>query len=452
MQMASIDRLQGLSGDLAIKAPVRVATTAAITLSGLQTIDGALLVADDRVLVKDQADTTANGIYVASSSGWTRSLDCNGINDLVNGTFVIANSGTTNAGVMFKCGGTDPITVGTDAITFTAQFTLDTLSAVSALLTALLADGAQPADASLTAYAALVTAANKGLYFTGADVPALFDLTAFARTLLDDANAATARATLGVVDYKEIQPIVASVATNALTLTLNPTVLDFRDATLTTGTTNTRTVAAAISVVVPDTATLGTTNATAARLALLAIDNAGTVELAVVNLAGGNNLDETTLISTTAISTGADSANVIYSTSARTNVPFRVVGFIDITEATAGAWATAPTTVQGAGGNAAAAMMSLGYGQTYQDVSASRAFTTTYYNTTGRPIALSVWATQNGNGYVEMLVNGVVVAAGEQGYVSSARVAVAGIIPPGASYSVQVTGAVGTLAKWFEMR
>lgn len=46
------DRRNGLLGELGIKKPVRVATTANITLSGLQTIDGVTVVEDDRVLVK----------------------------------------------------------------------------------------------------------------------------------------------------------------------------------------------------------------------------------------------------------------------------------------------------------------------------------------------------------------------------------------------------------------
>lgn len=150
----------------------------------------------------------------------------------------------------------------------------------------------------------------------------------------------------------KIQPITASVGSNALTITLNPTTLDFRDATLGSGTVNTRTVSSAISVVVSSGSTLGTVNAVQNRLVVLAIDNAGTVELAVANAIGIGNIDETGVISTTAEGGvgAADSSSIIYSTTARSNVPYRVVGFVESTQATAGTWATAPSKIQGAGG------------------------------------------------------------------------------------------------------
>lgn len=149
---------------------------------------------------------------------------------------------------------------------------------------------------------------------------------------------------------RQIQPIGASVAANALTVTVQPTTLDFRDATLSSGTVNARTLAAAASLVVPSGATLGTANGVASRLVVLLLDNAGTLEPAIVNLAGGVSLDETGVISTTAISGAANSASVVYSQSSRANLPYRVVGFVDSTQATAGTWATAPSRVQGAGG------------------------------------------------------------------------------------------------------
>lgn len=146
----------------------------------------------------------------------------------------------------------------------------------------------------------------------------------------------------------QIQPISASVASNALTATLNSTMLAFRSATLSSGAVTPLVVSSATSLTVPSGATLGTSSGAAATLALLAINNSGTVQLGIVNMASGISLDESALISATAISSGATSVSAIYSSSTVTNCPFRVVGFITATEATAGTWATAPSLVQGA--------------------------------------------------------------------------------------------------------
>jgi hypothetical protein len=131
------------------------------------------------------------------------------------------------------------------------------------------------------------------------------------------------------IPYKQIPTITATVATNILTLGLNPCALDFRSSTASSGATTTRNVTAAISMTVSNGSTLGTSSGALSRFAVLAIDNAGTVELAVVNANTYGLLDERVLISTTAEGgTGtADSGTVIYSTTARTSVPFRVVGY-----------------------------------------------------------------------------------------------------------------------------
>ena len=85
-----------------------------------------------------------------------------------------------------------------------------------------LGSGKQAADATLTALAGLTTSADKLIYATGVDTFALTPLTAFIRTLLDDEDAAAARATLGA----------APLASPSLTGT--PTVPTAADGTNTT--------------------------------------------------------------------------------------------------------------------------------------------------------------------------------------------------------------------------
>jgi hypothetical protein len=96
MTATYLDRITGVETSVAIKAPVLVATTTNITLSGEQTIDGIALVAGDRVLVKAQTAAIDNGIWDVSTGAWSRSDDFNGVRDAVYGTRVYVVSGTTN--------------------------------------------------------------------------------------------------------------------------------------------------------------------------------------------------------------------------------------------------------------------------------------------------------------------------------------------------------------------
>jgi len=248
----------------------------------------------------------------------------------------------------------------------------------------------------------------------------------------------------------QLLPISASVAASALTISASALSLDFRSTTLSSGTV-TRVSGTPASLVVPSTATLGTINATQSRLVVLALNNAGTIELAVVNIAGGNDLTETGLISTTAISAAATANNVVYSTTARTNVAYRVIGYVESTQATAGTWATAPSTIQGVGGNAVTAMSSLGYGQTYQVVTGARSIGTTYFNTTGRTI-FAVIAFNNNTVTINMsaTINGgtpFTIASLSANTVNETAFLP---IPPGASYLISGAGPV--LQTWAELR
>ena len=100
------------------KGSVRAATTADITLSGAQTIDGVTVVAGDRVLVKNEATPATNGIYVVAAGAWTRSTDADTWNELIS-AFTFVEEGTVNADTGWVCSIDAGGTLGTTAVTFT---------------------------------------------------------------------------------------------------------------------------------------------------------------------------------------------------------------------------------------------------------------------------------------------------------------------------------------------
>lgn len=97
------------------KNSVKAATTANITLSGTQTIDGVSVVAGDRVLVKNQSTTSNNGIYLASATAWTRALDAETASEIAGGT-VYVDQGTANGGRIFTTNFKPTDTLGTTAM------------------------------------------------------------------------------------------------------------------------------------------------------------------------------------------------------------------------------------------------------------------------------------------------------------------------------------------------
>ena len=93
------------------KAACAVGTTANITLSGLQTIDGYTTLAGDRVLVKNQTSSQFNGIYVASATTWTRAVDMDVWSEVSGAYTVILNGGQANTGYVCTAAKTGTIDV-----------------------------------------------------------------------------------------------------------------------------------------------------------------------------------------------------------------------------------------------------------------------------------------------------------------------------------------------------
>lgn len=244
------------------KQSVRAASTATIaSLSGPMTIDGVALVAGDRVLVKDQTTASQNGIYVVAAGAWGRAADADVWGELVS-AYVFVESGAVNADLGYLCTVDPGGTLGTTAVTFVqftgagqilagagltrSGNTLDVgagagiavaadtvalsgqvlalhnlatnglvvrtaAATVAARSIAVSGTGLTVSNgdavagnptlsltAALASIGSLTPAADRLAYYTGASTAALATLTAFARTLLDDADAPTARGTLGL--------------------------------------------------------------------------------------------------------------------------------------------------------------------------------------------------------------------------------------------------------------
>ena len=130
--------VDGLTGSgVAWKAPARAATSAAGTLASSfangSVIDGVTLATGDRILVKDQATASENGIYVVAASGApTRAANADTADSLL-GAAIFVEEGTANADQAFVCTTDAPITVDTTDLTFVRFTGLGTVTAGAGL-------------------------------------------------------------------------------------------------------------------------------------------------------------------------------------------------------------------------------------------------------------------------------------------------------------------------------
>lgn len=112
---ATVNQLNAAVQGFSWKTPVRAATTANITLSGAQIIDGVSVIAGDRILVKTQTAGSGNGIYLVSASSWTRSTDMDVASEFLLAT-VFVSEGATLGNSAWTMTTPAPIVVGTTAL------------------------------------------------------------------------------------------------------------------------------------------------------------------------------------------------------------------------------------------------------------------------------------------------------------------------------------------------
>ena len=174
--------------------------------------------------------------------------------------------------------------------------------------------------------------------------------------------------------------------------------------------------------------------ATARTIGGVSFDGSANINLPGVNTQGNQNTTGNAATATTASSCSGNSATATKLATART---------ISLTGA-----AQALASFDGSG-NIAIATEGLGVGQTWQNLTASRSLATTYTNSTGKPIMVSVTWEQSNQGEMTLTVGGIAVDRGRQNQVGGGA-AVQAIVPTGATYSV--TSSANTIVNWLELR
>jgi hypothetical protein len=112
---------QGLDTKASVVAATTTNGTLATAFANGQTVDGVTLATGNRILIKNQTDQTANGIYTVNASGApTRSTDMN-LGEEFPSAYVFVEQGTTNADTGWVCTNNSPVTLGSTNITW-AQF------------------------------------------------------------------------------------------------------------------------------------------------------------------------------------------------------------------------------------------------------------------------------------------------------------------------------------------
>lgn len=339
-------------------------------LNTITNIENADIKAAAAIAVNKLAATTASRALVSDGSGFisaatTTATEIGYVNGVTSAIQTQINAKAPSASPTFSGTITTPLTASRALVTGASSelaasaVTATELGYVSGVTSAIQTQlGTKVAKADYTAKGDLLAGTGSGTYSAltlGTDG---YILTA------DSAQSSGVKwaASSSAPDnphYLQNVGLSCAVAANALTIAVKqsdgssdpsagaPVKIAFRSSTATSGAYNVRSVTGSLSMTVSSGSTLGHASTRACWIWVYVIDNAGTVELAVSTTL----YDSGTIVSTSAEggAGAADSNATIYSTTARSNVPIRLIARLRSTQTTAGTWAAVPTEIALAG-------------------------------------------------------------------------------------------------------
>lgn len=501
------------------KHSVLVATTANIALSGVQTIDGVLLPADARVLVKNQTAAKENGLYVVSSVGaWKRTQDADSSVEVTPGLFVSVEAGTVNGDSVWQLVTDAPIVLGTTALSFemvagrtgisagaygrvtvdkygrviggTNPTTLDGFGITDGFAKSIVAgDYAEVTKTALYALGGGSTGGRPpGFSGSGALNQVMGDYGfTMAWSLGSDEIAFRRKDPTGLLAWCSLWNSSNFDPTKKANLK-SPAFTDTPTGpTAAAGTNSAQLASCAFTWTAINTYATTVSSALAGKQALSPVlsslaDNAGwgignqfVSEVLDLNSykTGGkfitpnaiSNLPAGWVQSRCLVDVSGGAAYSLQLVASATEQRFAArTSAGDSYTAWSEFWHTGnlreSTAAEGAAGASGSTWISprrlaglaLGIGQTWQDMTASRAWATTYTNTTGKPIQISIIAYDPaaGNFYIGLNVGGRLVAEHYLG--ANGRATVFAIVPPGATYRVERQDTNDTITGWMELR
>lgn len=189
------------------KPSVVCATTANITLSGEQTLDG-FLTSASRVLVKNQSAASQNGIYVTAAGAWTRATDMD-VWAEVPGSFVFVEQGTLYADTAWVSSANAGGTIGSTSITWSQFAGAGTYTAGTGLT---LTGTQYSIDSTVATLAGSQSLTNKNLAGAGNTFPTFNQNTTGSAATLTTTRTIDGQAFNGSADITVVAPAIHAAA------------------------------------------------------------------------------------------------------------------------------------------------------------------------------------------------------------------------------------------------